>query len=70
MPAVDQTLAQLAGAIAFLKLDANSGYWQIPLSPESALHTTFMTPFGLVASVSQIAIWDNFRTRALLAPHV
>jgi len=34
MPAVDQTLAQLAGAIVFLKLDANSGFWQIPLSPE------------------------------------
>ena len=46
MPAVDQTLAQLAGAKLFTKLDANSGFWQIPLSPESALLTTFMTPFG------------------------
>lgn len=46
MPAVDQTLAQLAGAKLFTKLDANSGFWQIPLSPESALLTIFMTPFG------------------------
>jgi len=30
----------------YTKLDANSGFWQIPLSPESALLTTFMTPFG------------------------
>ena len=30
----------------FTKLDANSGFWQIPLSPDSALLTTFITPFG------------------------
>ena len=46
LPAVDQTLAQLAGAKIFSKLDANSGFWQIPLSPDSALLTTFITPFG------------------------
>ncbi len=46
MPAVDQILAQLAGAKVFTKLDANSGFWQIPLSPESFLLTTFITPFG------------------------
>lgn len=46
MPDVEQTLAQLAGAKVFLKLDANSGFWQIPLSPESAKLTTFITPFG------------------------
>ena len=46
LPAVDQTLAQIAGARYFSKLDANSGFWQIPLSKESALLTTFITPFG------------------------
>ena len=46
LPAVDQTLAQLAGARIFSKLDANSGFWQIPLAAESALLTTFITPFG------------------------
>ena len=28
------------------KLDANYGFWQIPLSQESALLTTFIPPFG------------------------
>ena len=46
MPATDQILAQLSGACIFSKLDANSGFWQIPLSTESALLTTFITPFG------------------------
>ena len=46
LPAVDSTLAQLAGAKIFSKLDANSGFWQIPLFPESVPLTTFITPFG------------------------
>ena len=41
-----QTLAQLARAKQFTKLDANSGFWQIPLDPASSLFTTFITPFG------------------------
>ena len=36
LPAVEQTLAQLAGAQVFSKLDANSGFWQIPLSAKSS----------------------------------
>ena len=46
LPVVEQVLAQLTGAKLFSKLDSNSGFWQIPLSPESALLTTFITPFG------------------------
>ena len=46
LPKVDVTLASLAGAQVFSKLDANSGFWQIPLSEESRLLTTFITPFG------------------------
>ena len=42
----DHTLAQLGEAKVFMKLDANSGFWQIELSKESALLTTFITPFG------------------------
>ena len=46
LPKVDVTLAQLAGATVFSKLDANCGFWQIPLD-ETSLHlTTFITPFG------------------------
>ena len=43
---VDTTLALLSGAQVFSKLDANSGFWQIPLTEESRLLTTFITPFG------------------------
>ena len=46
LPAVDQTLAQLAGAKLFSKLGTNSGFWQIQLAPSSSLLTTFITPFG------------------------
>ena len=43
MPKVDTTLAQLLGATVFSKVDANSGFWQIPLA---RLLITFITPFG------------------------
>ena len=46
LPSVDETLAQLGGAKVFSKLDANSGFWQIPLDKPSRLLTTFITPFG------------------------
>ena len=46
LPKVDEILAQLAGARVFSKLDANMGFWQIPLSLECRSLTTFITPFG------------------------
>ena len=46
LPAVDETLAQLSGARIFTKLDANAGFWQIPLAKESRPLTAFITPFG------------------------
>ena len=46
LPHVEETLAQLTGAQVFTKLDANSGFWQIPLARKSRLLTTFITPFG------------------------
>ena len=46
MPSVEYTLGQLSDAGIFLKLDANSGFWKVPLADESALLTTFITPFG------------------------
>jgi transposase InsO family protein len=46
LPSVDNILAQLSGAKIFSKLDANSGFWQVPLSANSRLLTTFITPFG------------------------
>ena len=46
LPSAEQTLAQLGGATVFSKLDANSGFWQVELTKESSLLTTFITPFG------------------------
>ena len=46
IPKVDETLAQVAGAKMFSKLDANSRFWQIPLAKQSRPLTTFITPFG------------------------
>ena len=46
IPKVDDILALLNGATVFNKLDANSGFWQIPLSETYRTLTTFITPFG------------------------
>ena len=46
LPHVEETLAQPTGAQVFTKLDANSGFWQIPLASKSRMLTTFITPFG------------------------
>ena len=46
MSSVDENLAMLGESKVFTKLDANSGFWQIPLDEESKLLTTFITPFG------------------------
>ena len=66
-PAVELTLARLAGAQVFTKLDANSGFWKIPLSPESALLTNFITPFGRFC-FHRLPVWitsaaENFQWR-------
>ena len=46
LPKVDTILAQIQGAQIFSKLDANSGFWQIPLAEKSRHLTTFITPYG------------------------
>ena len=46
LPTVEETLDQLGGATVFSKLDANSGFWQIPLHESSRPLTIFVTPFG------------------------
>ena len=46
LPAVDEALAQLSGTRIFTKLDANEGFWQIPLTKEPRPLTTSITPFG------------------------
>ena len=52
IPKVDETLAQLSGASVFSKLDANSGFWQIPLAKESRPLTTSLPPSGGFVSIN------------------
>ena len=46
LPCVEEVLQRMSGSKVFSKLDARSGYFQIPLDSESAKLTTFITPFG------------------------
>ncbi|XP_033639876.1 uncharacterized protein K02A2.6-like [Asterias rubens] len=46
MSSVDESLAKLGRSTIFSKLDAKSGFWQIPLDAESTLLTTFIAPSG------------------------
>ena len=46
LPTLDDITNKLQGSKIFSKLDATSGYWQIPLDQETAKLTTFITPFG------------------------
>ena len=46
LPTVEETLGSLTEGSVFFKLDANSGFHQIVLNPESAKLTIFITPFG------------------------
>ncbi|UYV61233.1 K02A2.6-like [Cordylochernes scorpioides] len=46
MPVVEHMLGQLGEVRFFSKLGANSGFHQIPLSPDCQHLTTFITPFG------------------------
>ena len=46
LPTIEDITTRLSGAHVFSKLDANHGYWQIPLSKQSQLPTTFNSPFG------------------------
>ena len=46
LPTLEDVATKLAGAHYFSKLAASSGFWQIPLHPENAKLTTFITPFG------------------------
>ena len=46
LPNIEDITTRMVNAKWFTKLDANRGYWQIPLDEESQLLTTFNTPFG------------------------
>lgn len=46
LPTSNEITAKLSGATVFSSLYAASGFWQIPLHPDSCKLTTFITPFG------------------------
>nr|KAG5711948.1 hypothetical protein BaRGS_026389 [Batillaria attramentaria] len=46
LPTLDDLLYKLKGSTIFSRLDATSGFHQLPLDNESAKLTTFITPFG------------------------
>ncbi|GFO14289.1 Pol polyprotein [Plakobranchus ocellatus] len=46
IPMFDDIIHQLRGSTIFSKLDAQSGFWQLPLDPDTAKLTTFITPYG------------------------
>ena len=46
LPTLDDIAPELAGFTVFSALDASSGFWQLPLDPESSRLTTFLSPFG------------------------
>jgi hypothetical protein len=46
LPTFEEISTRLAGAKVFTKMDANKGYWQIPLDEESSYLTTMNTPNG------------------------
>ena len=58
LPKVEDTLAKLTGATIFSKLDANSGFRQVPLGKNSCHLTTFITPFWEIP-VQQATFWDQ-----------
>ena len=46
LPTFDETVTRLTGATRFTTLDANKGYWQIPLDEQSSKLTTTNTSYG------------------------
>ena len=46
LPTAEEIFSEMQGAAVFSKLDASSGYWQVPVDEESSYLLTFMTPFG------------------------
>ena len=46
LPSVEHLLAIIQCAKVFMKLDANSGFHQIPLDEAAQLLTTFISPMG------------------------
>lgn len=47
MPNIEETLQEIANFKYYTTLDLNSGYYQVPIAPESQKYTAFITTEGL-----------------------
>ena len=47
LPWMDDLIDRLGESKFFTYLDEGSGYWQVPMSPESRPKTAFVTHYGL-----------------------
>ena len=66
IPRVEEVLAQLTWVTIFSKYDTNSGFWQIPLSPESCPLTAFI--MGGIASInclSEYPVYQNYLKKCM-----
>ena len=69
MPAVEQVLAQLAEASVFSKLDANSGFWQIPFVTQvSTTYNVHYTIWPIL--LPQTSLWHYVSSRTFSATNV
>lgn len=46
LPLIEETIRDLGSATIFSSIDLKSGYWQVPLDPDSKHFTAFSTPDG------------------------
>ena len=70
MSSVDESLAKLGNSRVFLKLDANSGFWQLPLDEESITPVNDLNHATWSILLQSTTIRDQFRSGDIPATNV
>ena len=68
MSSVDESLAKLGNSKLFSKLDANSGFWQLPLDNESPVKDLHHATWSIL--LQSTTIRDQFRSGDIPANYV